>query len=68
MSLEMRFRIYHEHSGGEYVEVCPDSDGLDMFEIRMREPDDKIVARITISDTMAQDMIVALTKLLEFRK
>jgi hypothetical protein len=66
--LEMRLRIYYESTGCEdYIEVCEDADGLGSIELRYRDENDKIGARINLHDGMAEQMIEALRTLQAFR-
>lgn len=63
---EMRFRLYHD-SCGDYVEVTEDADGLGLIELRARDEDDKIQARITLTDTQVTNLVDALNRLQAFR-
>lgn len=62
---EMRFRIYHPDCG-EYVEVAEDGDGLGLLELRARDENDKIMARITLTDEQVTALIRSLQILREF--
>ncbi len=56
MSLDMHMRLYHTDISTDYLEICPDLDGLGMVEIRQEPSGDKILIDLTNVD----DMITAL--------
>ena len=60
--METMREIWSEKGDGERVEVGPDKDGLQCVEIRQKEPDDKISARITFSVEAARLVAHAMLK------
>lgn len=58
--LEIMREIWPDHGDGEYLEVGPDRDGTGCVEIRQKEPDGKISARITMSPEFARLLAGAL--------
>lgn len=61
-SLEKSYKIYND-STGEYIEVCPDADGLDLVEIRFVLEDGTINTRITMSPEQAELVATALGRM-----
>lgn len=62
--LEAHYRVYdNEH--GEYIEVCPDADGLDLVEIRSCEADGTITNRVTFHPDCGQLVLEAIKKTLD---
>ena len=60
-TLEHRMRIYNDDDG-EYIEISPDPDGLDLVEIRQVDRDGKIYNRVSMNKQMALLFIDAFTK------
>ena len=46
--LEVMREIWPPHGDGEYLEIGPDRDGLELIEIRQKESNGKISARISL--------------------
>ena len=46
-SVEKFFRVYNDKTG-DYIEVCPDADGLGLIEIRQCNRNGGIGERITL--------------------
>jgi hypothetical protein len=57
-TLERHVRIYDDGTG-DYIHVGPDSDGLDLIEVRQHDGG-KEVARITMQPVQAKLLIEAL--------
>ncbi len=60
MSLDLHMRLYHTEHAADYVEVCPDPDGLGMVEIRQVSDDNQIGSRILVSLENVDDLVTAL--------
>ena len=63
-TLEKHLQIYDDNSG-EYIEVCPDADGLDLIDIRQCESSGKIDYRMTFSKEQALLIIKALQEIID---
>jgi len=63
-TIENRIRVYDEDSG-EYIEICPDADGLMCVDIRQCDRDGKILARITANREMMSSVREALDRFLK---
>ena len=59
--LEIMREIWPDHGYGEYLEIGPDRDGTELVEIRQKEPDGKISARISVCPDAARLLANALT-------
>ena len=59
--LETMREIWPDRGDGEYIEIGPDRDGTELVEIRQKEPDGKISARITVHPDAARLLAKALT-------
>lgn len=60
MSLDMHMRLYHSNHAADYVEICPDADGLNMVEIRQVSDDQQIGSRILVSLENVDDLIAGI--------
>lgn len=63
MSHEMRFRIWY--STGDCLEVCEDAEGLGAIEIRYRDENDEIKARLNLWEDEQVDQLVRSLRMLE---
>lgn len=61
-SLERHFRVYND-STGEYIEIRPDADGLDLVELNGFASDGKKTSSLTIEPAAAVLLADALTLL-----
>ena len=61
--LEHRFRIW-DNRHGSFVEVCDDSDGLGLIDIRSHNDHGKELACITLEQQQAELLVKALSKYL----
>ena len=52
--------IWPDRGDGEYFETGPDRDWTELVEIRQKEPDGKISARITVHPDAARLLAIAL--------
>ncbi len=52
-TLETLHRIYNDKTG-EYLQIGPDGDGVDMVDIRSIDPQGKEFSRVTIPLEMAR--------------
>ncbi len=60
-SLEVVYKVCNDDTG-EVIEVGPDSDGLDLTEIRTRDEKGKLNARIVLSREGLPHLIDALQR------
>lgn len=63
-TIETKIEIWND-SDGTRIEIGPDRDGLDMFEFRAYDEDNKCNARIAFTREEARLVYHALDKLLE---
>lgn len=65
--METLREIWPVQGDGERIEIGPDRDGLKLVEIRVKEPDGQISARITMgteaAKLMAQALLLCATEL-----
>ena len=59
--LEIMREIWPDNGDGEHIEIGPDRDGMQLVEIRQKEPDGKISARITLEPDAAKLLSKALS-------
>jgi hypothetical protein len=60
-SIERHIRIYDDASG-EYLEVAPDADGLDLVELRSVTGKDEIAERVVMTRQQAELVANALVE------
>lgn len=60
-SLENVARIWNDKTG-EYIEIGPDNDGLDLLEIRTYTDDKKLGGSVTFTPEQAKLLATALVK------
>ena len=53
--------IWPDNGDGEHIEIGPDRDGMQLVEIRQKEPDGKISARMTFDLDAARLVAQALS-------
>ena len=60
---EHNIRVYNDDNGS-YISVSPDADAMDFVELREVEPDNKIVARLTMMPEQAKAVFLAVREYL----
>jgi hypothetical protein len=60
---EVNLRIYNDRDG-DFVQVGPDADALDLVELRQYDAQEKILSRITMEPEQAQLLAKAINEYL----